>query len=148
MADRLTIRRGANFIRTFDSYTDSTQATRIPSEADYNSLFHTFDIAWAAYENFQGSSGTLGKAAAFGIPCLASSGECIGHRVEGYRLGLTIPEGNADAALAALGKIAAGEPRVREFARYREDHSQAALDSILCALLAAGGACAAADERP
>jgi hypothetical protein len=29
MTDRLTIRRGANFIRTFDSYTDATQATRI-----------------------------------------------------------------------------------------------------------------------
>lgn len=122
------------------------QATRIPSEADYNSLFSTFDIAWAAYEGFQGSSGTLGKAAAFEIPCLATAGECIGDRVEGYRLGRTISEGNAAEALAALERLA-DEPLHSRFADYRDDHSQARLDRILARLLAAGGACAAADER-
>ena len=33
-------------------------AGRIPDEADFNDLFRTFDVAWAAYEGFQGSSGT------------------------------------------------------------------------------------------
>lgn len=73
-------------------------AGRIPEEADFNSIFTTFDVAWAAYEGFEGSSGTLGKAAAFDIPCIATAGECIGHRVEGYRTGLTIPEGDSDRA--------------------------------------------------
>ena len=84
-------------------------AGRIPDEADYNSLFRTFNIAWAAYEGFEGSSGTLGKAAAFDIPCLATAGECVGNRVETYRLGLTIPEGNAEQALAVIPCLAAGK---------------------------------------
>lgn len=115
---------------------------RIPNEADYNSLFSTFDIAWAAYEGFQGSSGTLGKAAAFGVACLATAGECVGQRVETYRLGLTIPEGNAEHALAAIPRLAAGtdregQPLSPEFAQYRRHHSQQRLDRILGDLLGA-----------
>ncbi len=116
-------------------------ASRIPTEADYNSLFHTFGIAWAAYEGFQGSSGTLGKAAAFEIPCLATSGECIGQRVESYRLGITIREGHAGDAAAALpflaaGTDTAGNPLAARFSAYRDDHSSTRLDEILAALLA------------
>jgi len=109
-------------------------AGRIPNEADYNSLFSAFDIAWAAYEGFEGSSGTLSKAAAFEIPCLATAGECVGNRVEQYRLGLTIPEGSASHALAAITDLdsQALSPR---FAEYREHHSQERLDRILAELL-------------
>lgn len=113
---------------------------RIADEADYNSLFTTFDIAWAAYENFQGSSGTLSKAAAFEIPCIATAGECVGQRVEKYRIGLTISEGHADEALAAIPKLLArvdraGQPLAPDFAAYRDHHSQARLDRILGGLL-------------
>ncbi len=116
-------------------------AGRIPNEADYNSLFNAFDIAWAAYENFEGSSGTLGKAAAFEIPCLATAGECVGNRVEIYRLGITIREGNAEQALAAIPHLVArtdlnGQPLSSRFANYREHHSQERLDRILKELLA------------
>ncbi|MEO7100580.1 MAG: hypothetical protein ABI162_14555 [Luteolibacter sp.] len=115
-------------------------AGRIPDEADYNSLFTTFDIAWAAYEGFQGSSGTLSKAAAFEIPCLATAGECVGQRVEKYRLGLNIPEGNAEEALAAIPHLIArtdaeGKPLSPKFEEYRDHHSQARLDRILADLL-------------
>lgn len=115
-------------------------AGRIPSEADYNSLFGTFRIAWAAYEGFEGSSGTLGKAAAFETPCLATAGECVGSRVETYCLGLTIQEGNASQALAALTRLVArtdlqGNPLSPRFADYREHHSQQRLDRILADLL-------------
>jgi glycosyltransferase involved in cell wall biosynthesis len=117
-------------------------AGRIPNEADYNSVFRTFDIAWAAYEDFEGSSGTLSKAAAFEIPCIATAGECVGSRVETYRLGLTIPEGNAEQALAvipclAAGKDREGNPLSPKFAEYRHHHSQARLDRILAELLGA-----------
>lgn len=117
-------------------------AGRIPNEADYNSVFRTFDIAWAAYEDFEGSSGTLSKAAAFGIPCLATAGECVGNRVETYQLGLTIPEGNAERALAvipclAAGKNLEGKPLSPRFGEYREHHSQERLDRILGDLLGA-----------
>jgi hypothetical protein len=116
-------------------------AGRIPSEADYNSLFNAFDIAWAAYENFEGSSGTLGKAAAFEIPCLATAGECVGNRVETYRLGTTIRQADAQQALAAIPHLAAhtdpaGQPLAPRFADYREHHSQQRLDRILAELLA------------
>ena len=107
---------------------------RIASEADYNSLFSSFDIAWAAYEDFQGSSGTLSKAALFGKPCIATAGECVGQRVERYRMGITIPQGCAESALEAVRQLAASPPQPR-FADYREDHSLTRLDSILASLL-------------
>lgn len=114
---------------------------RIPDEADYNALFRTFDIAWAVYEGFHGSSGTLSKAAVFEIPCLAAAGECVGHRVETYRLGITIPHPSPELALAALSALAqgrdtGGDPLGADFARYRADHSLERLDSILARLLA------------
>ncbi|WP_193212017.1 glycosyltransferase [Luteolibacter marinus] len=115
-------------------------ATRIPEEADFNSIFKTFDVAWAAYENFQGSSGALGKAAAFDIPCLASAGECIGHRVETYRTGLTIAEGDSEKAFAAIERILQGrdwndEPLASDFARFRIDHGLPRLEALLAGFL-------------
>lgn len=116
-------------------------AGRIPEEADFNSIFSTFDVAWAAYEGFEGSSGALGKAASFDIPCIATQGQCIGHRVEGYRTGLTIPEGNSVKALEAIkrildGKDWRGEPLMPAHERFREDHGLRRLDSLLGKLLA------------
>ena len=113
----------------------------IRDQADFNSLFSCFDIAWSAYEGFHGSSGTLSKAALFEIPCLATAGECIGQRVEKYRLGLTIPESSPEHALAAISLLIAGKDREGNalspnFAHYRADHSQARLDRILGALMA------------
>ena len=115
-------------------------AKRISSEADYNSTFLTFDIAWAAYENFQGSSGTLSKAALFETPCIATAGECIGHRVEDYHLGIVIPEASAEHALAAIQQIVRGidlngQPLNPRFSDYREAHSLTRLDHILSDLL-------------
>lgn len=110
-------------------------AERIRSEEDFNCLFSRFDIAWAAYEGFQGSSGTLSKAALFEKPCLATKGECIGQRVERYAMGLTIPEGSAEDAFAAVRRLA--EPPVVQprYEAYRGDHSLERLDRILAALL-------------
>ncbi len=115
-------------------------AGRIASEADYNSLFSAFDIAWAAYEDFQGSSGTLSKAALFEKTCIATAGECVGMRVERYRMGITIPQGSHLAALDAAVQLAggggtAGNGQAPLFEEYRNDHSHARLDSILANLL-------------
>lgn len=115
-------------------------AGRISDEEDYNSLFSSFDIAWAAYEGFQGSSGTLSKAALFEIPCIATAGECVGQRVERYRMGLTIQEASAEEAITAIPHIAAltdryGHALSPRYAEYREDHSLARLDRILGELL-------------
>lgn len=113
------------------------EAGRIREEADFNFLFSRFDIAWAAYEGFEGSSGTLSKAALFEIPCVASKGECVGDRVERYQIGETITEGSAEEALAAIVRLTANsenQPPAR-FAEYRENHSRSRLDSILTDLL-------------
>ena len=115
-------------------------AKRIPAESDFNSIFKTFDVAWAAYESFEGSSGALGKAASFDIPCLATAGECIGHRIEGYRTGLTIPEGDSGQALEAIRRILEGkdwhdQPLNPDHARYRNDHSGARLERLLGGML-------------
>lgn len=115
-------------------------AGRIAGEPDFNSLFATFGVAWAAYENFQGSSGTLSKAALFEIPCIASAGECIGRRVEHYRMGVTVPQGSVTQAHEAILRLAAGTgadgtPLKPDFGAYRNDHSLARLDRILSGLL-------------
>jgi len=82
----------------------------------------------------------LGKAACFDIPCIATRGECIGHRIEGYRTGLTIPEGDSMKALEAIerilgGKDWRGEPLISDHLRFRKDHGLARLDSLLGELL-------------
>lgn len=109
-------------------------AGRIPSEEAFNSLFSVFNIAWAAYENFQGSSNTLGKAAAFEIPCLASEGGCIGERVKFYGSGLTIPGGNAERALEAILRMTQEVPAGR-YEEFRRHHSTQRLDELLGDLL-------------
>jgi len=116
-------------------------AGRIPAETDFNSVFSTFDIAWVAYENFQGSSGALGKAAAFEIPCIATAGECIGHRVNTYHMGLTLAELDPRKALEAIDQLLAGQdwsgaPLLPDYMGYREMHSQQRLDDLVAALLA------------
>lgn len=116
-------------------------APRIPNEEDFNALFSTFDIAWAAYENFHGSSGTLSKAALFEIPCIATAGQCIGHRVETYRIGLTIPGVTPENALATIPHLIERtdwerKPLNPRYADYRDQHSLDRLDRILEGLLA------------
>lgn len=116
------------------------KAGRIPAESDFNSIFKTFDVAWAAYESFEGSSGALGKAASFDIPCLATTGECIGHRIEGYRTGLTIPEGDSSRALEAIRRMLEGkdwqdQALNPDYPRYRNDHSGARLERLLAGFL-------------
>ncbi len=117
------------------------QAERIPTEADFNSLFSSFDVAWAAFEGFQGSSGTLSKAAAFRIPCVATAGECIGHRLENFRTGLTIPEGSTEKAFAAIEHLLAGtnwnnDPLNPDFESFNKAHSIERFDQIIRDLLA------------
>lgn len=113
---------------------------RIPNEPEYNALFKSFHIAWAAYENFHGSSGTLSKAAAFEIPVIASTGECIGTRVKRHHTGILIPQADSSAALTAINQLAKGldsngETLRPDYETYRNLHSIEHLDHILAKLL-------------
>ncbi|BCU75545.1 glycosyl transferase [Luteolibacter sp. LG18] len=116
-------------------------AKRIGTDAEFNSLFSTFNIAWTAYEGFEGSSGALTKAAEFNIPSLATAGECIGARVERHRIGLAIPEGDPTKALEAIRRIFEAKdwddrPLNPDYETYRSEHNLARLDTILAALVA------------
>jgi len=116
-------------------------AKRIGTDAEFNSLFSTFDIAWTAYEGFHGSSGALTKAAEFGMLSLATAGECIGGRVERHRIGLTIPEADSGKALEAIRRMLDGvdwtdRPLAPDYETYRSEHGLARLDSILAGLVA------------
>ncbi|MGC4014570.1 MAG: glycosyltransferase [Luteolibacter sp.] len=117
------------------------EAGRIGTDAEFNSLFSIFDVAWTAYEGFHGSSGALTKAAEFGIPSLATAGECIGARVERHCIGLSIPEGNPDKALDAIRRMLGGvdwrdQPLIPDYDTYRNEHGLERLDSILAGLVA------------
>ena len=118
-----------------------TSGDRIQDGAPYNSIFSSFDLVWAAYEGFEGSSNALTKAAAFRIPLVATAGQCVGDRVEHFQLGRTFPEGDAEAAVEAIRGTLSGtapdgttlEPR---FERYHRAHSRDYLDEVFRTLIA------------
>lgn len=115
-------------------------ASRLRTDADFNSLFTTFDVAWTAYEGFHGSSNALTKAAFFNIPAIATAGECIGGRVNRFRIGLSIPEANTSHALDAIRRLFAGiddndQPLKPRYDEFRELHNLARLDQLLAELL-------------
>ena len=112
---------------------DVESTARINDGADYNALVQAFDVMWVAYEEFNGSSNTLTKAALFEKPVLATAGECIGSRVENFGLGLTIAEGSVPEALDGIGALLKGQGRdgrslQPQWAEYRSLHTRAHLD--------------------
>ncbi|MFE4107084.1 glycosyltransferase family 1 protein [Almyronema epifaneia] len=74
----------------------------IPDGYAFNSLIDTCDVLFAAYENFPYSSNLLTKAAVFHKPIIVSEGYCMAARIEQFRFGVTIPEGDVAACIAAL----------------------------------------------
>lgn len=112
---------------------------RIPDGAEYNAVVAAFTVAWAAYEDFHGSSNTLTKAALLRRPVLATEGECIGGRVVTHALGATIPERDPVAARAALARLIDEEKvggGVRGYDGYRRLHSRGYLDAVFQRLVA------------
>lgn len=118
-----------------------TNGNRIQDGAPYNSIFSSFNLVWAAYERFEGSSNALTKAAAFRIPLVATAGQCVGDRVERFQLGRTFPEGDSEAAVEAIRGALSNtapddstlEPR---FETYHRGHSRDHLDEVFRTLTA------------
>jgi hypothetical protein len=113
---------------------------RIQDGTPYNSIFTSFDVIWAAYEDFEGSSNALTKAAAFRIPLVATAGQCVGARVEHFQLGNVFPQADAEAAVAAIRDTLAlrrpdGSPLKPAYADYHRRHSRERLDEIFQHLL-------------
>lgn len=112
-----------------------TSGDRIQDGAPYNSIFSSFDLVWAAYEDFEGSSNALTKAAAFRKLLVATAGQCVGARVEHFQLGRTFPQGDAEAAVEAIrGALSFTSPDGSilqpRFENYHRGHSKQRLDEV------------------
>jgi hypothetical protein len=123
-----------------DSLHFDTSGARIPDGAPFNSLVAGFDLVWAAYEDFEGSSNALTKAAVFRRPVVATTGQCVGTRVERHQLGRTFPQADVAACLEAIrGALAGTGPDGRalapEFDLYHRAHSRERLDEVFRGLL-------------
>lgn len=70
---------------------------RIPDERVLNGILEESNLIFAAYLQWRFSSNAVGKAATFGKPILVTEGEVMGKRVERFRLGATVPEGDVEA---------------------------------------------------
>ena len=75
---------------------------RIANESQFNALVNICDILFAAYEKFPHSSNILTKAAIFEKPVIASSKFCMAERVEKFKLGLSIKEGDMLQCIEAI----------------------------------------------
>jgi hypothetical protein len=113
----------------------------IPSEEQFNALVEMCDIVFAAYLKFTSSSNLLGKAALHRKLLIVSDGYCMGERVERFRLGLTIPEGNVGRCVDALHQLLdehGAEQLHPDFEGYCNIHSSAQLAKGLEAIVEAG----------
>ena len=113
---------------------------RINDGADFNSLIQSFDVIYAAYEDFQGSSNALTKGAIFSRPLVATRGECVGGRVENFGLGLTFEQGDVNQGEQAIRRVLAGvdwedEPLAFRFSDYHQRHDRKRLDAVMAEIV-------------
>lgn len=101
---------------------------RIDDERDFNALFRTCHVIFAAYEQFAHSSGLLTKAAFFERPVIVSRGFCMEEQTEKYGLGLTVEETDEAMMIDALTRMTGPEPWYApnpppDYEAYRRAHS-------------------------
>lgn len=79
---------------------DFTHIIRFVPDEDLPDIFSACDVIWLPYEpSFTATSGVLARAAASGVPVVASHHGLVGHRVNEFKLGATFPARD-DGALA------------------------------------------------
>lgn len=127
--------RRVNVEGEFDNIHLDLNGGQVPDSGEFNSLISSFDIVFAAYEGFHGSSNALTKAALFDKPVLASRGECIEKRVDEYGMGICMDQGDIGQCLAGIEKLVArkgwdDEPLAPRFEAYRFRHSRERLDEV------------------
>jgi glycosyltransferase involved in cell wall biosynthesis len=112
----------------------------VPDGSSFNALVNQCDILFAAYENFPYSSNLLTKAAVFQKPILVSENFCMGQRVEKFKLGVSIPEGNVLDCFNALRYLSQNlesntdQPQP-DFEEYKYLHSDKKLFSVFSSIL-------------
>ncbi|MEM9480024.1 MAG: hypothetical protein AAGA58_10265 [Verrucomicrobiota bacterium] len=110
-------------------------AGRINDGRDFNSLINLFDIVWAAYENFQGSSNALTKAAVFNKPVIATKGGVIGERVEKFEIGETIAESSHPDGESAIDTVLNRTFDPTNSSSYHQLHNRERLDTLFDQLM-------------
>lgn len=75
---------------------------RIPGEPQFNALVSICDVLFVVYENYPFSSQMLTLAAIFEKPMIANDSFWIGERVQKFKLGLGISEGDISRCIEAL----------------------------------------------
>lgn len=101
---------------------------RIPTEAKFNAVVKCCDVLFAVYENFPHSSNVLTKAAVAHRPVIVSRNYCMGERVDKFRLGVSVNEGQISEYIEALHFLcdpeSQGIKRLNpDFEAYRLQHS-------------------------
>ncbi|MEM7144041.1 MAG: hypothetical protein AAF591_02830 [Verrucomicrobiota bacterium] len=125
----------------FDNIHLDLNAGPVPDTGEFNSLISSFDVVFAAYEDFHGSSNALTKAALFERPILASRGECIEARVNEFGMGICMDQGDVDQCMVGIEKLLErkdwnDQPLVPRFDAYRSRHSRERLDDVFREALA------------
>lgn len=112
----------------------------VPDGPPFNALINECDILFAAYEGFPYSSNLLTKAAVLKKPIVVSKAFCMGKRVEQFKLGVTISEGNVSECLEAL-RYLCQQPELNNYQlqpnydEYKRLHSTEQLSNVFHTIL-------------
>jgi glycosyltransferase involved in cell wall biosynthesis len=88
-----------------------THLERFQEGSAINAVLAASDVVVAAYLDFPYSSNILAKAATMGRPIIVSRGFYMAEQVDRYRLGATVPQGDAEAMVEAILRLTGGENR-------------------------------------
>lgn len=112
----------------------------VADPALFNALVNLSDILYLVYDRFFHSSGLLTKAAVFKKPVIVSKKYCMGKRVQEYKLGLAVSEGNFEEILEAVKYLIVDGTRETlienaEFGLYHDANNFPMLEQALCKML-------------
>ena len=99
----------------------------VNSEKEYNAIFQCADIVYAVYNDFDGSSNTLTKAAAFHRKVLASDGSYMGEKVREAGLGAVTDNNCVSSIIKSIETLAEINEKELDFDSYYCMHSIACL---------------------
>lgn len=109
LAGRLNDREGPELRRRIHSFEAGSAVQlafnddHIP-EAEIQPLLRSCDLVLVTYQRHTGSSGLLIRAAAAGVPVLASNHGLVGSQVRSHGLGLTVDSTSADEIRTAIAQ--------------------------------------------
>ena len=107
------------------------QDAYLADERIFNEIIALADVVFAVYKDFYRSSNMLSKAAYFEKPILVANQCLMGERVARYGIGLAVEPNDSDAIHQALIAISQLQNLSAQFAAYRQDFNQQALQNRL-----------------